>query len=213
MIVRQIRTGGDRNFAYLVGCGESREAIVIDGSFNPDLVFSMAEEAGLVIRHAFSTHGHEDHTNGNFRLAELAHCDVFLYGDRSERGGFSVLDGQIFHVGSMAVQVIHTPGHTPDSMALLAGSALFTGDTLFCGKVGGTATEADAASEYHSLHEKLLVLPDLTVVWPGHDYGVHPSSTIGAERRGNPFLLQPDFGAFLELKRNWAAYKVLHGIV
>jgi glyoxylase-like metal-dependent hydrolase (beta-lactamase superfamily II) len=89
---------------------------------------------------------------------------------------------------------------------------LFTGDTLFVGKVGGTGYGDDAREEYDSLHQKLMTLPDDTVVWPGHDYGVAPQSTIGHEKETNPFILRPDFQSFVELKRNWLAYKAEHGI-
>ncbi len=88
-----------------------------------------------------------------------------------------------------------------------------TGDTLFVGKIGGTGTEAAARAEYESLTKVLLRLPDATTVWPGHDYGCRPSSTIGLERRTNPFLLCEDFQAFLELKIGWAELKRRHGLV
>ena len=108
--------------------------------------------------------------------------------------------------------VLHTPGHTEDSICLYVGDAVFTGDTLFVGKIGGTDFGAQARAEYESLHQKLLVLPDTTRVFPGHHYGTAPESTIGHERRTNPFLIQPDFETFVDLKRNWTAYKKAHGI-
>ncbi|MBT4484431.1 MAG: hypothetical protein HOC71_12230 [Candidatus Latescibacteria bacterium] len=87
-----------------------------------------------------------------------------------------------------------------------------TGDTLFVGKVGGTGLGNDARDEYRSLHEKLIPLPEDTRVWPGHDYGVRPSSTIGEELRENPFILRNSLEEFVELKKNWAEYKRKHGI-
>ena len=87
-----------------------------------------------------------------------------------------------------------------------------TGDTLFVGKVGGTDFKEGARTQYASLHEKLMILPDDTEVWPGHDVGVAPSSTIGHERETNPFLLRKNFEEFVDLKRNWVAYKKEHGI-
>jgi glyoxylase-like metal-dependent hydrolase (beta-lactamase superfamily II) len=110
-----------------------------------------------------------------------------------------------------------TPGHTEDSICVLVKAPgepgkLVTGDTLFVGKVGGTGYGDDARAEYDSLHEKLLRLPDDTEVWPGHDYGVAPSSTIGREKKTNPFLLCESFETFVELKRNWLRYKAEHGI-
>jgi hydroxyacylglutathione hydrolase len=90
--------------------------------------------------------------------------------------------------------------------------ALFTGDTLFVGKVGGTDLSGGARAEYESLHKKLMALPDETKVYPGHDVGIAPVSTVAHERETNPFLLQPDYPAFVDLKRNWAEYKREHGI-
>jgi glyoxylase-like metal-dependent hydrolase (beta-lactamase superfamily II) len=121
-------------------------------------------------------------------------------------------DGDDIAVGSITLHVLHTPGHTEDSICLFTPGYLFSGDTLFVGKVGGTRFGDDACKEYDSLQKKLLTLPDETRVCPGHDYGVRPISTIGDEKRENPFLLQPDLEHFVSLKRNWLAYKAEHGI-
>ncbi|NTU44941.1 MAG: MBL fold metallo-hydrolase [Chlorobiaceae bacterium] len=212
MIAEQFRTGGDRNFGYLVADEVSGEALVIDASFDPSSIVRFAEEHGFVIRYVFSTHGHDDHTNGNGAIRRLTGIVPLLYGDTCPRTGVRVEDAACFSLGTLEARILYTPGHTPDSICILVGDALFTGDTLFTGKVGGTVTRAQALEEYNSLHEKLLCLPDTTKVWPGHDYGNAPHSSIGIERRSNPFLLQPDFNAFLALKHNWAEYKKMHGI-
>ena len=123
-----------------------------------------------------------------------------------------VRDGALFPLGGLQITILHTSGHSKDSICLWVGDAVFTGDTLFVGKVGGTDLDAEAREEYDSLHQKLLTLPGHTRVFPGHNYGVAPESTIAHERETNPFLLQPDFEAFVHLKRNWAAYKQEHGI-
>ena len=115
-------------------------------------------------------------------------------------------------MGNLTIQIIHTPGHTDDSVCLYVGDAVFTGDTLFIGKIGGTDFGDHARQQYDSLHKKLLILPDATRVFPGHNVGVAPESTILHERETNPFLLQPDVEAFIDLKRNWLEYKKTHGI-
>ena len=212
MIVEQFRTGGDRNFGYLVADQTSGEAMVIDASFNPGVIVRFAADHGFFIRLIFSTHGHDDHTNGNDAIRHLTGIAPLLYGDTCSRTGIRVDDGALFPLGALVARIIHTPGHTKDSFCIYIGDALFTGDTLFTGKVGGTGTEDQALMEYQSLHDKLMLLPDLTKVYPGHDYGVSPVSSIGYERSSNPFLLQKDFNAFLLLKQNWAAYKTIHGI-
>jgi glyoxylase-like metal-dependent hydrolase (beta-lactamase superfamily II) len=98
-------------------------------------------------------------------------------------------------------------------MCIRGGDKLVTGDTLFVGKVGGTNSSGEARAEYESLHGKLMALDDAVEVFPGHNYGVRPSSTIGAERRTNPFLLRDSFDSFLDLKIHWLDYKREHGIL
>ena len=123
----------------------------------------------------------------------------------------TVNDGDVLNVGKIRLQVMYTPGHTIDSICILVGDELITGDTLFVGKVGGTGFGNDARQEYDSLH-RLMSLPAHIKVWPGHYYGVRPSSTIGDEMKENPFLLRKSFDSFVELKQNWAQYKKDHGI-
>jgi glyoxylase-like metal-dependent hydrolase (beta-lactamase superfamily II) len=115
-------------------------------------------------------------------------------------------------VGTLKVQIIHTPGHTPCSICLLVKDKLITGDTLFVGKVGGTRTKEDAREEFESL-KKLMTLPKNTFVYPGHDVGVKPFSTIEEEQNTNPFIKRLNsFEDFFYLKNNWAAYKLKHNI-
>ena len=213
MIVEQFRTGGDRNFGYLVADEVSGEGLVIDASYNPGLIVRFAADHCVVIRFIFSTHGHDDHTNGNAAIRHLTGITPLLYGDTCLASGIKVIDGALFPLGSLDAKILYTPGHTKDSLCIHIGDSLFTGDTLFTGKVGGTGTEEDALMEYQSLHHKLMLLPDNTKVYPGHDYGLSPLSSISHERSTNPFILQKDFNAFLHLKHNWADYKKAHGIV
>ncbi len=212
MFVKQFHMGGDRNLGYLVADPASRQAAVIDPSYTPEQIVAFAQKEGYEIVYVLNTHRHEDHTNGNETMAALTGVRALGYGDRDPRTGLRLVDGARLPLGALSIEVLHTPGHAPDALCFWADGALFTGDTLFVGKVGGTDFDAGARAEYHSLHEKLLALPDDTIVYPGHDVGVAPTSTIGHERATNPFLLQPDFEAFVHLKRNWLAYKEEHGI-
>lgn len=210
--VNRFRTGGDRNLGYLVADPASAVAAVIDPSYDPEAIVGFARRHGYRIACAFCTHDHPDHTNGNDRFVELTGIRPLLYGGRDPETGTVIEDEAELPLGPLTIRIIHTPGHTPDSICILIGDALFTGDTLFVGKVGGTDYGPGARAEYDSLHGRLLSLPDETRVFPGHDVGVAPESTIGRERRENPFLLQPDYGSFLRLKKDWQAYKRRHGI-
>lgn len=212
MLVHSIQTGGNRNFAYLVADESTRIAVVIDPSYTPVTVVQAAQQRSLTIARAFCTHDHHDHTNGNPEFERLTGVRPLLFGDTDPGTGHRVEDGASFPLGDLTIRVIHTPGHTPDSICLHIGDAVFAGDTLFVGKVGGTDLGDSAKAEYESLHQKLLTLPGETRVFPGHDVGVAPESTIRHERETNPFLLRPDYESFVDLKRNWAAYKKEHGI-
>jgi glyoxylase-like metal-dependent hydrolase (beta-lactamase superfamily II) len=212
MFVKQFLIGGDRNFGYLVADETSAQAVVIDPSYSPGTIVDFAHKQGYTIQYIFNTHGHYDHTNGNAEIKKLTGKAPLLFGDTEPHTGITVTDGSIFPLGELEITIIHTPGHTTDSICLHIGDAVFTGDTLFVGKIGGTDFGKQAKTEYHSLHQKLLTLPDNTRVFPGHNYGVAPESTIAHERVTNPFLIQPDFEAFVDLKRNWTAYKATHGI-
>jgi glyoxylase-like metal-dependent hydrolase (beta-lactamase superfamily II) len=211
MIFEQIPVGGDRNFAYLIGDEGTRQAAVVDPAFKPEKVLERATAGNLRIVYLINTHGHYDHADGNGVI--LARTKARLLAGGS--GG--VADGEKVSLGTVELTILHTPGHSTDSICVLAvepgrPGKLITGDTLFVGKVGGTGFGDDAQAEYDSLHMRLMVLPEDTEVWPGHDVGVAPSSTIGHEKRTNPFLLRETFEDFVDLKRNWLEYKKKHGI-
>lgn len=210
--VKQFQTGGDRNFGYLIADESTKKAVVVDASYAPESIVEFARANGYSIQYVFSTHDHFDHTNGNAEMEALVGKEALLFGSIDPATGVAVEDNARFPLGDLEIVVLHTPGHTADAICLLVGDAVFTGDTLFVGKVGGTDLGDGARAEYESLHKKLLTLPDDTCVFPGHNVGVAPESTIAHERKTNPFLLQPDFEAFVDLKRNWAAYKKEHGI-
>jgi hydroxyacylglutathione hydrolase len=212
VFIKQFKPGGDRNFSYLIADEKRAKAALIDPSYNAGLLVDEAEDQGLKILYIFNTHDHYDHTNGNEMAKSLTHREPLKFKDKDPLTGTIISDGATLPLGDLEIRVIHTPGHTPDSICLYVEDALFTGDTLFVGKVGGTDFAEQARQEYESLFKKVLALPAKTRVFPGHDYGTHPESTIEHEKKTNPFLLQPDFNSFVNLKRNWAQYKREHGI-
>ena len=212
VFVKQFRVGGDRNFGYLAADTSSKKAVVVDPSYSPEMIVDFARKEEYLISYIFITHDHSDHTNGNRQIEKLTGLTVLGLGGIDSETGITVKDGATFPLGQMEATIIHTPGHTAGDICIFVNDALFTGDTLFVGKVGGTDLGAGAKAEYDSLHKKLLVLPNDTRVFPGHDYGTSPQSTIANERQTNPFLTRPDFESFIDLKRNWAEYKRKHGI-
>jgi hydroxyacylglutathione hydrolase len=212
MFIKQILTGGDRNFGYVAADDKSGSAVIIDPSYDPAALYSVIRENGFTLQYVFCTHDHHDHTNGNSEIMRLSGIKPVVFGETESVSGLKVADRTEYPLGELVLKIIHTPGHTADSICVLVEDALFTGDTLFVGKVGGTSLGDDARQEYDSLHNGLLTLPGSTRVFPGHNVGVSNSSTIDDEKKTNPFLTQPDFESFLYLKKNWAEYKREHGI-
>ena len=214
LIFEQVRTGGDRNFGYLVGDRDAGCGVLIDPSYSPDVLVQRAIDQGLRVTHIVNTHGHADHTEGNPVAVELTGAPVAAHPDASSAPDVALADGQELVVGAFRLRCLHTPGHCDDHLVLYEPDhhLLITGDLLFIGKVGGTKTGEDARTEGASLERVLDTVPDETTVWPGHDYGVRPSSTIGLERRTNPFLLCSDVDAFLRLRTEWPSYKKRLGL-
>ncbi|MBN2288324.1 MAG: MBL fold metallo-hydrolase [Candidatus Glassbacteria bacterium] len=212
MIFEQVRTGGDRNFGYFIADRAEGFAAVIDPSGSAGLFFDLLDRHGCVLKYVILTHDHFDHTGGASQLASQSSALVVMHKITGDSTDLPVDDGELLSLGELELKVIHTPGHTADSICVLCGDLLMTGDTLFVGKVGGTDLGSGARSEYDSLHKKLMTLPGETRVYPGHDYGVAPSSTIGHEKSTNPFILCRSFEEFVDLKANWAEYKRTHGI-
>ena len=209
LIFEQVRVGGDRNFAYLLADRDARQGVLIDPAYAPEMLVERAEAQGIEITHLINTHGHSDHTEGNERAVKATGAMVAAHPSCPVEPKVELTDGASLHVGSLELRCLHTPGHAADHLVLYEPDRgiLITGDLIFVGKVGGTSSDEDARVEWASLQRVLRDVPDRATVWPGHDYGIRPSSTIGLERETNPFLLCADEQAFLDLKRDWASLK------
>jgi hydroxyacylglutathione hydrolase len=215
LIFEQVRAGGDRNFGYLLGDRDAKQAVLIDPSYSPEAFVQRARDQGLAVTHVINTHGHPDHTNGNVKAAELTSAPVAAFAESQlVRPDVGLRDDQEIGVGGLSLQFLHVPGHCDDHLVIYEPSwrLLITGDLLFVGKVGGTANDDDARTEWASLRRLLDRYPGEATVWPGHDYGARPSSTIGLERATNPFLQCPDAAAFIALKRDWPNVKQQLGL-
>lgn len=148
----------------------------------------MLEKRALTLRLVLETHMHADHLMLNRGAKELLGATVVMHRESpSPLVDRHVADGEVLELGGERIEVLHTPGHTPDSVCYRVRGAVLTGDTLMIGGSGRTDFPgADAGQQYDAVTGKLFALPDETVVWPGHDYRGRQSSTIGEEKRGNP---------------------------
>jgi len=214
LIFEQIRIGGDRNFGYLLGDRDAKKAVLIDPAYSPADVVQRAVDQQLHITHIINTHGHSDHINGNAKAQELSKAPIAAHPDSPAMPDIELKDGEEFAVGSLTLRFIHTPGHCDDHLVIFEKSheLFITGDLLFVGKVGGTSSDDDARTEWQSLQRVLREFPENATVWPGHDYGARPSSTLALEKVSNPFLLCKDVNAFIQLKQDWPQFKLKHGL-
>ena len=212
MFFRQ-RAAENATLSYLFGCAGMAKAVAVDVvAGDEDWFVAEAEKAGVRITHVIDTHVHADHYSGGPELARRVRAAYCLHESNTGRVSFDftpLKDGQRVEVGNVLIEVMHTPGHTPDSVCLLVSDLrrgdepwfVITGDTLFVGAVGRpdlAGREREMAGELHdTLHRKLLTLPSDLEIYPGHQAGSacgaglsgKPASTIGFELRFNPMLV------------------------
>ncbi len=201
MFFKQIQQHGD-NFSYIIADEAALEAAVVDSSFNSGEIIKVLKNKNFNLKYIINTHGHSDHTAGNTELTSIFGAKLVAHKLSKLNYDVAVEDGDMLTVGGVSIKVIYTPGHTIDSICLLVDNRkLLTGDTLFVGECGRTDFPGGSSkSMYDSLFNKLLKLNDSVEVYPGHDYGWKPSSTIGEERKSN-YTLEPrsleDFIVFM----------------
>jgi glyoxylase-like metal-dependent hydrolase (beta-lactamase superfamily II) len=199
MIIKQISIGYMDNFSYLVGCESTRQALVIDPGPDVARIVSEAKKENLEIVTIVNTHGHADHTAGNAALKERTGARVVIHeldGERYPAADVFLGNENTLQLGDITFDVFHTPGHTRGGICLHAQGNLFTGDTLFVGDSGRTDLAGGDRPTLGKSIRRLMELPDDTVVWPGHDYGPTPSSTLGWEKRNNVNAIE--YGYFVQ---------------
>ena len=205
MIIKRLVTGPFATNCYIVGSESNKEGMIIDPGDEAEAILRSINDLGLDIKFIVLTHGHLDHLGALQKVKEATGAEVAIHTDDAfylqkrplhAAFGFSYPDtpppdrllkaGDSIKIGDLSFTVLHTPGHSPGGICLLGKDVVFSGDTLFNYGIGRT----DFAGGNHnqlmsSIHTELMVLPDDMVVLPGHG----PETTIGAERRGNPFVI------------------------
>jgi glyoxylase-like metal-dependent hydrolase (beta-lactamase superfamily II) len=198
--VRQIEVGSMQNFVYLLSDEGTREAIAIDSGWETQPVTKIVSEQGYRVKYVIATHQHFDHTETINQLATKLSAKLLAHESSPLKCDARVGDGDSLRIGEETIRIIHTPGHTEDSICIYDGRDLFTGDTLFIDAWGRTDLPGGSAEKlYHSLHDKIMVLPHETVIYPGHDYGDVRSRTLREEAKSNLALLAKSADEFLAI--------------
>jgi hydroxyacylglutathione hydrolase len=206
MIIKRLVVGSLSANCYIVGSETAREGLVIDPGGNSKDISQAISKSGLDIKIIVLTHGHSDHIAALYDIQAGTGAEVAIHTADAQflrgSGSFSTMfgisyktpatpdrllnEGDTIDIGDLEFSVLHTPGHTPGSICLLTGNKVFTGDTLFYHGIGTTLMPGSSRRQLiDSIHTRLMVLPDDTTVYPGHGR----ETTIGAERRNNPFLI------------------------
>lgn len=188
--------------SYIVGCEETCAAAIIDPALDlVDRYIGEVGKQGLRVRYIIDTHTHADHFSGARTLREHFGAPIVMHRYApAPYVDLHVEDGHTLPLGAMRMRILHTPGHTRDSMAVHVEDRVFTGDTLLIGGTGRSdLPSGDPDQLFDSLFGKLLLLPDETLVFPAHDYKGRDDTTIGAERANNPRLAKTERGDFVAL--------------
>lgn len=206
--IKQVETGLMQNFNYLIGDPSTRECAYVDPAWEPDRLLNIAKVEGFKITKVLLTHNHFDHIEGVEAVVAATGAEVLINqnDDRPLRKGagrlVTLADGQEFKVGNLIVTALNTPGHTPGSTCYLVNAPddpiphLFTGDTLFQGNCGRSDLPGGDPKVLYKSLSALKRLDPATKVYPGHDYGVIPVTTIGYEKQNNPTLKAGTFEEF-----------------
>jgi hydroxyacylglutathione hydrolase len=187
----QFRVGNMANFTYIIADTETYDAAIVDPSWDLERILQMLKQKRWKAQYIINTHSHFDHVFGNDQVAAVTGAAIIQHSNSQLHKDITVAENDAVSIGSIKLRVLHTPGHSEDSICLIIEKkSVLTGDTLFVGGVGRVDLPGSNPKEmYHSLYNKVSALEENLTVYPGHDYGSTPVSTIGKEKRFN-FALQ-----------------------
>ena len=205
MIFKQLFDKKSSTYTYLIASAKGREAIIIDPVLeNVDEYIRHLKELDLKLVKVIDTHIHADHITGASKLKINTNCTTIM-GENSpaETVDIKLKDDEIIKIDQLKIRAMFTPGHTSDSYSFLMDKFLFSGDTLLINGTGRTDFQNGSSKDaYHSLFNKILKLPEETILYPGHDYNGKQFSTIGREKRNNPRLQVKNIEEYTELMSN-----------
>jgi hydroxyacylglutathione hydrolase len=200
--VFQVAVGNMQNFTYIVVDEETSQSIIIDPSWDLIELELIIKENDLKIKYIVNTHHHFDHTIGNESMSESTKAPIIQHELSDLKHDISVKDGDFIEFGSSKLKVLHTPGHSKDSICLLGDGKIFSGDTLFVGNCGRIDLPGGDPKElFHSLFDVIYKLDDELIMYPGHNYGSTETSTIGKEKLTNFVMQKRTEEQFLEMMR------------
>ena len=205
MIFRQVFDNKSSTYTYLIASAKGREAVIIDPVIeNVESYIKLLQELDLKLVKVIDTHIHADHVTGASKLKQVTNCST-LMGEHTPADAveIKVKDDEIIKIDQIEIKAMYTPGHTSDSYSFLMKNYLFSGDTLLINGTGRTDFQNGSSKDaYNSIFNKLLKLPEDTILYPGHDYNGKESSTIGNEKKFNPRLQVKNVDEYVELMSN-----------
>jgi len=205
MIFKQVFDTKTSTYTYLIASAKGREAIIIDPVLeNVDSYINLLKELNLRLVKVIDTHIHADHVTGATKLKEATSCTTIM-GEHTpaDTVEIKVKDNDRIYIDDLSIKSIYTPGHTSESYSFLLNNHLFSGDTLLINGTGRTDFQNGSSKDsYHSIFDKLLKLPEDTLLYPGHDYNGKKVSTIGNEKKFNPRLQVNNVDEYIEIMSN-----------
>jgi hydroxyacylglutathione hydrolase len=200
MKVYQIPVGNMQNFSYIVVDEDTSESIIIDPSWDLIELEMIIKENNLKIKYIVNTHHHFDHTLGNEAMVESTKAPLIQHENSELKHDITVKDGDFIEFGNSKLKVLHTPGHSQDSICLVGDGKIFSGDTLFVGNCGRIDLPGGSAKDlYHSLFDILHNLDENLVMYSGHNYGSSEISTLGQEKITNHVMQKRTEQQFLDI--------------